>query len=77
MLHTFVLEKSTNTHVLESTSEIRTKEIENSITKIGTEGKTVLLHGEHGTLAIESRHAIKYVQQELNPVTKMLQASFD
>jgi hypothetical protein len=76
-MHKFVLEKSTNTHVLESTNEIRTAEIENSITKIETGGKTILLHGEHGTLAIESRHVIKYVQQELNPVTKMMQASFD
>ena len=75
--HQFVLEKSTNTHVLESTAEIQATEIENSITKVKTDGETILLHGEHGTLAIESPNFVKYVQQELNPVTKMLQNSFD
>jgi hypothetical protein len=35
------------------------------------------LHGEHGTIAIESPNVIKYVQQELNPVTKKLQNAWD
>jgi hypothetical protein len=75
--HQLVLEKSTNTHVLESEAEILGTEIENSITKVKTQGETVLLHGEHGTLNIESRNFVKYVQQEFNPVTRIMQNSFD
>jgi len=34
-------------------------------------------HGEHGTIRTESRTVIKYVQQEVNPVTKKLQNAYD
>jgi len=34
-------------------------------------------HGEHGTLVTESENIIKYVQQELNPLTKKMQNAFD
>ena len=40
-------------------------------------GHAVVTHGEHGTLATEAQHIIKYVQQEYNPVTQKMQAAFD
>jgi len=40
-------------------------------------GNAVVTHGEHGTLATESKHVMKYVQQEVNPLTKKMQAAFD
>jgi hypothetical protein len=45
--------------------------------KLHIQGDGVVVHGEHGTLKTESEHIIKYVQQELNPVTNAMQAAFD
>lgn len=71
------LEKSTNTHTLESNSRIDSTNITESIVKVKLNGDTVITHGEHGTLKIESDNVIKYVQQEVNPVTKKMQNAFD
>ena len=40
-------------------------------------GDGVVTHGEHGTLKTESKNVIKYVQQELNPVTRKIQNAVD
>lgn len=71
------LEKSTNTHTIQSDSRIEVQPITNSIMKIRTNGETIVTHGEHGTLKVESTNVIKYVQQEVNPVTKKMQNAFD
>jgi hypothetical protein len=71
------LEKSTNTHHLESKSKIEVKNITESIIKIKTNGESIITHGEHGTLKVESNNVVKYVQQEVNPVTKKMQNAFD
>lgn len=71
-----VLEPSTNTHVLEADA-IEHEAITPEITALHLTGPGILSHGEHGTLVVESREAVKYVQQEFNPVTKALQAAFD
>lgn len=76
-MYTVALEKSTNTHNLQSTSKIETTMLTESIVKIKTHGDAIVTHGEHGTMAIESNNAIKYVQQEVNPVTKKMQNAFD
>jgi hypothetical protein len=39
--------------------------------------KGIVSHGEHGTVVTESKHVIKTVQQEYNPILKTLQAAFD
>ena len=72
---TVVLEPSTNTHTMTDVLEVN--EVSNGILKLRTTQKSKVVHGEHGTLGIESEHVMKYVQQELNPVTKKLRAAFD
>lgn len=75
-----VLEPSTNTHTLKA-EKISSKEIDSDVLrgviKITTNGDAIVTHGEHGTIKTESEHVIKYVQQELNPVTKKMQNAFD
>ena len=72
---TLVLEPSTNTHTM--TNVVNVTEIDASTLKIKTLEGSKVLHGEHGTIAIESPNVIKYVQQELNPITKKLQNAWD
>lgn len=73
-----VLEPSTNTHTISSNGGIEVKEISNGILKLNIpEGDGIVTHGEHGTLRTESKNVMKYVQQELNPVTRKLQNAFD
>lgn len=74
MKSTIVLEPSTNTHTI--TNVIEVEKVNESTLLISTDESKVI-HGEHGTLAIESPYVIKYVQQELNPVTKKLQNAWD
>ena len=75
--NTIALEKSTNTHTLQSSDRIEVKEITDSILMIRTNGESIVTHGEHGTMKVESNDVIKYVQKEVNPVTKKLQNAFD
>lgn len=72
---TVVLEKSTNTHTM--TNVIKLENITESILKLETTGDSKVFHGEHHTIAINSKHTLKYVQQEYNPVTNMLQNAWD
>jgi hypothetical protein len=71
-----ILEPSTNSHKINGT-KITSEKITESILKLKIVGPGVVTHGEHGTLVTESENVIKYVQQELNPVTKALQNAFD
>lgn len=75
MTKTIVLEPSTNTHSM--TGVIDVKPVDASILKIRTAGPSQVVHGEHHTIGIESENVIKYVQQELNPVTGKLQNAWD
>ena len=73
----FVLEPSTNTHVIEG-NKINAEPLEELggfVLKI--EGSGYVLHGEHGLIVTECENVIKLVQQEYNPITKKLQNSFD
>jgi len=71
-----VLEESTNTHKMEATNIVKS-DLGNGVLKLQIEGAGVVTHGEHGTLKTESTVVLKYVQQELNPITKKLQNAFD
>jgi hypothetical protein len=72
-----VLEPSTNTHRLES-EKIEVTDLGNGILKLKTSpGGGVVTHGEHGTLVTQSEHVIKYVQQEVNPLTQRMENAFD
>jgi hypothetical protein len=75
MKRIIALEPSTNTHQL---TEVETvSEIANSTLKVRVGENSKVIHGEHGSFAVESEHIIKYVQQELNPITKKLQNAWD
>lgn len=75
-MKSLALEPSTNTHLLEA-DNIQHEVISPEITVLHITGNGVLSHGEHGTLVIESPDALKYVQQEVNPVTGAIIAAFD
>ncbi|SEA73966.1 hypothetical protein SAMN05443667_1086 [Flavobacterium gillisiae] len=76
MKNRITLEPSTNTHTLEA-KNIEVEDLETGILKLIIIGEGIVTHGEHGTLKTESPHVLKYVQQELNPVTNALQNAFD
>ena len=71
-----VLEPSTNTHTL-SANNVAVTDLGNGILKLRIDGAGIVTHGEHGTLTTESKDVIKYVQQEVNPVTKKIQNAWD
>lgn len=72
-----VLEPSSNTHVLKTEGHITRTDISSEVVALRVKGDGVVTHGEHGTLKTESEFMVKYVQQELNPVTAAMQAAFD
>lgn len=73
-----VLEPSTNTHKINSTSGIEVEEFKNGTMKLKiADGNGIVTHGEHGTLKTESKNVVKYVQLEMNPITRQLQKAFD
>ena len=71
-----VLEPSTNTHQLEA-QEVVSEDLGGGILKLKIKGEGVVTHGEHGTLKTESTNILKYVQQELNPITNKLMNAYD
>jgi len=75
MQRTITLEPSSNTHKM--TNVIDVEDMGNSILKVKAGQNSTVIHGEHGTIAIESENVVKYVQQELNPVTGKLQNAWD
>ena len=76
-MQTITLEPSTNTHRLTST-KVSVEDLGHGILRVEVPaGHAVVTHGDHGTLATEAQHIIKYVQQEYNPVTQKMQAACD
>lgn len=74
---TVVLEPSTNTHTINGeVKKVATLDNLNGLV-IEANGTSIVLHGEHGVIATEEKHIIKLTQQELNPLTRQLQNSFD
>ena len=71
-----ILHQSTNPHVIVGKKIVKT-DLGNDILKLEISGDGIVTHGEHGTLKTESKTVIKYVQQEINPVTQQLQNAFD
>lgn len=69
-----VLEKSTHTHEMEGAEVI--KDFENGVIQLKVD-KGIVRHGEHGTIKTESPDVVKYVQQEVNPITKAMMNAFD
>ena len=77
MKNIIIVEKSTHPHKLESDKKIVVNKIDDNTLDIELNGETIVTHGEHGTLKVESERVIKYNQQELNPVTRSMQRVFD
>lgn len=73
---TLVLEQSTNTHVLEA-DRIVMKKLGNGIIQLKISGNGIVTHGEHGTIKTEAENVIKYIQQEINPISGIIQNAFD
>jgi hypothetical protein len=71
-----VLEQSTNTHKINAQNVV-SEDLGNGILQLEIEGDGIITHGEHGVIKTESKNVIKYVQQELNPVSKAMQNAFD
>lgn len=76
-----ILQESKHPHYLEA-QKVEINTIFNhgkngQIVKLTIYGKGLITHGEHGTIKTESKHIIKYVQQELNPITGIMITSFD
>lgn len=75
MEKTLVLEPSTNTHTM--IGVIDSEPISESIIKVKTNKNARVVHGEHGTIGISSEHVVKYVQQELDPISQELRNAWD
>lgn len=71
-----ILEVSTHPHEL-CAGNIHITYSDEVVTVMEVQGKGLVTHGEHGTLFTESTNIIKYTQQEQNPVTGLMQKSFD
>lgn len=72
----FVLEKTSNTHILEATKIEVVEEI-GSTQVLKVEGDGLIFHGEHGAIKTEQPNIIKYVQQEFNPITGLVEDAYD
>jgi hypothetical protein len=70
------LEQTTNTHILEAKA-IKVVKTMDSTQVIEVSGEGVISHGEHGILKTESKHLIKYIQQEFNPITQIVENAYD
>ena len=75
-MQTVVLEPSTNTHTI-SAENIVVTDLGNSELFLEITGNGIVSHGEHAPAVTESQYVVKYVQQELNPITNELQNAFD
>ncbi len=74
---TIVLEPSTNTHTMTGDVQVVAELEQLGGVVLKASGTGVVLHGEHGVICTEKANVIKIVQQEYNPVTKILQNAFD
>jgi hypothetical protein len=72
----YILEPSSNTHVLDA-EQVSVEKVEPSILKLKIQGKGLVEHGQHHVIKTEGTNVYKYVQQEINPITKQLQNIFD
>jgi len=71
-----ILEPSTNTHSLAAES-VEVTDLGGGNLKLKVEGSGIVTHGEHGVVRTEAPDVIKYVQQELNPITNAFQNAYD
>ncbi|MBB4807939.1 hypothetical protein HNP38_003255 [Chryseobacterium defluvii] len=72
----YCLEKTSNQHNMKvSHYKIIDKDDMTETFKIT--GDAFIFHNEHKTLRIESEYFVKYIQQEYNPLTQLLENAYD
>lgn len=71
------LEPSNNPHVIESKKEMQIVDQLDSTLQIKTNDVTMVTHGEHGTITINSPIVLKCVQKEVNPLTGIIENAND
>lgn len=71
------LENTTHTHILEAQEVKVVKKVDQSTQVLEVRGEGLITHGEHGVIKTESQHLIKYIQQEFNPITRLIEAAYD
>lgn len=74
-----ILEKSSNTHVLESPTKIVNQVTHESgvITVTTSEPNAFVTHGEHGTIAVETKTFHKTNLKEFNPLSRKIMNAID
>ena len=70
------LEQTTNTHQIEA-DEITKLHETGSIILIKIKGNGIVTHGEHGMMKTEHAYIVKYVQKEINPISKKIEDAND
>lgn len=62
-----------NSHTITNINSVIVKENHDIIKTADSK----VIHGEHGTIKLQSSNVIAYIQQELNPITGIMQDAFD
>lgn len=70
------LEKTTNMHELKASKIKVLKEI-GSTQVLKLKGIGIISHGEHELIKTESHYIVKYVQQEFNPISRIIENAYD
>ncbi|MBB6372298.1 hypothetical protein [Chryseobacterium shigense] len=72
----YCLEKTGNQHILKAKGyKVIDKDTAAETIKIS--GDAFIFHNEHKILRIESEYFVKYIQQEYNPITKLIENAYD
>lgn len=74
-----VIQTSRHNHVLESKGDVKINDLNQNGTILEMEisSDNVVKHGEHGSFSLKKGKTMKYLQQEFNPVLKMMVQAFD
>lgn len=70
------LEKTTNTHRMVA-KKIEKIHEEGSTLLLKVEGKATVTHSEHNPVITQSPFVAKYVQKEINPISKKIEDAND
>ncbi|KFF08087.1 hypothetical protein IX38_08060 [Chryseobacterium luteum] len=70
------MEKTGNQHTMKAPG-YKIMEKDGSTETFTISGDAFIFHGEHKILRIESDCFVKYIQQEYNPITKLIENAYD
>ncbi|KMQ58723.1 hypothetical protein ACM46_21575 [Chryseobacterium angstadtii] len=72
----YCLEKTSNQHILKAPG-YKVIEKDGSTETFKISGDGFIFHNEHHLLRVESEYFVKYIQQEYNPITKLIENAYD